>query len=49
MIVIPKDIGRPKIHRRRIINTYESEYNLISKYFWPNQGKKNGIKQVVRN
>ena len=38
VILLPKDIGRPKIHRLRIINTYESEYNLILKYFWPKQG-----------
>ena len=33
VILIPKDKGKPKIHRLRIINTYESEYNLILKYF----------------
>ena len=38
VISLPKDIGRPKIHRLRIINTYESEYNLVLKYFWPKQG-----------
>ena len=38
VILLPKDIGRPKIHRLRIINTYESEYNLVLKYFWPKQG-----------
>ena len=38
VILIPKDKGKPKIHRLRIINTYESEYNLILKYFWPKEG-----------
>ena len=38
VILLPKDIGRPKIYRIRIINTYESEYNLVLKYFWPKQG-----------
>ena len=30
--------GQPKIHILRIINTYESEYNLILKYVWPKKG-----------
>ena len=38
VVLLPKDIGRPKIHRLRIINTYEYEYNLVLKYFWPKQG-----------
>lgn len=33
VIMLPKDLGRPKIHRVRIINTYESDYNLIRNYF----------------
>ena len=37
-ILIPKDKGNPKIYRLRIINTYESEYNLILKYSWPKVG-----------
>ena len=37
-IFIPKDKGKPKIHRLRIINIYELEYNLILKYFWPKVG-----------
>ena len=40
VILLPKDIGRPQIHRLCIINTYESEYNLVLKYFWPKQGMK---------
>ena len=40
VILIPKDKGTPKMHRLRIINTYESEYNLILKYFWPKVGMK---------
>ena len=40
VILIPKDEGRPQVHRLRIINTYESEYNLILKYFWPKQEMK---------
>ena len=35
VLLLPKDKGQPKIHRLRIINTYDSEYNLILKYFWP--------------
>ena len=38
VVLLPKDIGRPKIHRLRIINTYKSEYNLVLKYFLPKQG-----------
>ena len=38
--------GQPKVHRLRIINTYESEYNLILKYFWP---KKRMQKVEERN
>ena len=38
VILLPKDTGRPQIHRLRIINTYESKYNLVSKYFWPKKG-----------
>ena len=33
VIVIPKDPGQPKIHRLRIINTYEADCNLVLKYF----------------
>ena len=40
MILLPKDAEQPKIHRLRIINTYESEYNLILKYFWANKGMR---------
>ena len=40
VILLPKDAGQPKIHRLRIINTYESEYNLILKYFWANKGMR---------
>jgi len=38
VILLSKDVGRPKIHRLRLINTYESEDNLILKYFWPKKG-----------
>ena len=38
VILPPKYIGRPKIRRLRLINTYESECNLILKYFWPKKG-----------
>ena len=44
-ILIFKDAGKLKIHRLRIINTYESEYNLIIKYFWP----KVGIHKAEKN
>ena len=40
VILLPKDPGRLQIHRLRIINTYESKYNLVLKYFWPKQGMK---------
>ena len=43
--LIPKDKGNPRIHRLRIINTYESEYNLILKYFCP----KVEMKKVEKN
>ena len=35
VILLPKDSGSPKIPRIRMINTYELDYNLILKYFWP--------------
>ena len=38
VLLLSKDKGQPKIHRLRIINIYESEYNLILKYFWPKKG-----------
>ena len=38
VILLQKDIGRPKIHILRIINTYDSKYNLVLKYFWLKQG-----------
>ena len=31
VLLLPKDKGQSKIHRLRIINTYDSEYNLILK------------------
>ena len=36
-----KDCGKPRIHRIRLINTYESAYNLILKYFWLKKGLRN--------
>ena len=45
VILIPNDKGKLKIHRLRIINTYESEYNLILKYFW----LKVGIEKAEKN
>ena len=45
VILVFKDKTKPKIHRLRIINTYESEYNLILKYFWP----KEGINKAEKN
>ena len=45
VILAPKDNGKPKIHRLRIINTYESEYNLILEYFWT----KEGMEKAERN
>lgn len=47
VILLSKDFGSPKVHRIRLINTYESDYNLILKYFWPKYGiqlaKKNWL------
>ena len=34
VIIIPQDVGQPKIHRLRIINTYASGYNLVIQFFW---------------
>ena len=45
VIIIPKDKGKPKIHRVRIINTYALEYNLILEYFWP----KVGMEKIEKN
>ena len=35
IIILSKDKGKPEIYQIRIIKKYESEYNLILKYFWP--------------
>ena len=43
VILIPKDHGQPKI-QLRINNTYEADYNLVLKYFWPKQGMKKAEK-----
>ena len=48
IIFIPKDKGKPKIHRLRIVNTYELEYNLILKYFWPKEGMNKAEKNKWR-
>ena len=40
VILLPKDIRKPNIHRLCTINTYESDYNLILKYFFPRDGMK---------
>ena len=45
VLLLSKDKGQPKIHRLRIMNTYESEYNLILKYFWP----KKGMQKIEEN
>ena len=39
-ILVLKDIAQPQIHSLRIINTFESEYDIVLKYFWPKQGMK---------
>ena len=44
VILTPKDSGQPKIHRLRIINTYEADYNLVLNSFWPKQGMKKAEK-----
>ena len=41
ILLLPKGKGQLKINRLRIINTYESEYKLILKYFWPKKGIQN--------
>ena len=33
-MMMKKVTGNNKIHRLRCINKYESEYNMILKYFW---------------
>ena len=40
VIILPKDPVRPRIHRIRLINTYESDYNMVLKFFWPKEGLK---------
>ena len=35
-----KDLGRPRIHRNILINTYEPDYNMVLKYVWPKEGLK---------
>ena len=40
VIILPKVPGRPRIHRIGLINTYESDYNMVLKYFWPKEGLK---------
>ena len=43
--LLPKDKGKPKIYRLRIINTYESDYNLILTFFWPKKGIRQSEKR----
>ena len=31
LIILPKDPVHPRIHRTRLINTYESDYNIVFK------------------
>ena len=45
VIILPKDSGRPRIHRIRLINTYESDYDMVLKLCWPNNGLKNTEEQ----
>ena len=33
MILLPKNTSKPNIHRLRLINTYEADYNFILKFF----------------
>ena len=33
IILLLKDRGKPNMHRLRLVNTYESEYNIILKYY----------------
>ena len=40
-ILIPKDAKQSKMHILRIINIYESNYNLVLKFFWPKTGTEN--------
>ena len=44
VLLLPKDKGQPKIHRLRIINTYDLEYNLILKYVWSKKGMQKSEK-----
>lgn len=44
-LLLNKDSSRPNIHWIRIINTYESEYNIIIKYVWA----KKGMEKVENN
>ena len=51
VILLPKDLSNPKIRRLCIINTYESNYNMILKYFWVNISmravvRKNDLKKI---
>lgn len=40
-ILIPKDAKQPKMYILRIINIYESNYNLVLKFFWPKTWTEN--------
>ena len=35
--MIEKEKNNHRINRLRVINIYESDYNLILKYFWPHK------------
>ena len=40
VLFLPKDKGKQTLHKLRIINIYESEYNIILKYVWPKKRMK---------
>ena len=35
VIMIQKELNNPKINRLRVLNKYETDLNLVFKYFWP--------------
>ena len=46
VMLLSKDSGAPKIHQIRLINTCESDCNLILKYFWLTLWMKRPEKKV---
>ena len=47
VVMIEKILAVPRINKLRVINIYEEDYNLMLKYFWPNQATRHIVKKRI--